>query len=192
MVELEKNIHASFDEHLFYAQKTFYIFRLKSKSAKRRIDKLLKKPLTVFTKRKLLINQFQSIKQFEGAGDQSIMDSKSLLDTVKKFELDNKRQFDLIIKEALSYLERISPFHPLYIIENDYKSSFGRGFAWMKRTILRMIFRFDVSLKYQSHLNRNLVDIICRLVEKTYSMEIKCLNQECIIGDLKKKLKESA
>jgi cyclopropane fatty-acyl-phospholipid synthase-like methyltransferase len=54
---LEKSIHEAFDEHLFYARKSFYLFHLDSSRARKRVRKLVEKKLNLHRKWKLLVNQ---------------------------------------------------------------------------------------------------------------------------------------
>ena len=55
--ELERNIHTYFDDHLFYARKSFYLFHLDTSKARRRVNRLGKKILTLYRKWKLMVAQ---------------------------------------------------------------------------------------------------------------------------------------
>lgn len=96
--ELERNIHTYFDEHLFYARKSFYIFRRDSPEARRRVNRLLKNGLTLFKKWKILVKQQEHIRRFENQREKSIIDLNELKLTINHAEfymiLDLKKQIE--------------------------------------------------------------------------------------------------
>lgn len=94
------------------------------------------------------------------------------------------------IKEALLRLEKNSLITPYYPIETHRKSLLGKGIVWFKRTILKVMLRFDVSLQHQNQFNLTLVEVIRRLVERADSVENELRMQKSLINDLKKKLEE--
>ena len=74
--ELERNIHTYFDEHLFYARKSFYLFHLDTPEARRRVNRLSKNSLTLYRKWKLMVAQQELIGRF-------IKNQENLLSTWK-------------------------------------------------------------------------------------------------------------
>jgi hypothetical protein len=61
--ELERNIHTYFDEHLFYARKSFFIFFLDTPEARHRVKTLEKNKLTLYKKWKLWVALQEEIAQ---------------------------------------------------------------------------------------------------------------------------------
>lgn len=96
--ELERNIHAYFDEHLFYARKSFYLFHLNTPEARRRVNRLLRNGLTLFKKWKILVEQQEYIKKIETQQEKSIIDLNELKLTINHAEfymvLDVKKQIE--------------------------------------------------------------------------------------------------
>ncbi len=96
--ELERNIHQYFDEHLFYARKSFYIFYLDSPEARRRVNRLLKNSLTLFKKWKILVNQQEFLRRFENDQGRSFIDRNELKSTINHAEfymiLDMKKHIE--------------------------------------------------------------------------------------------------
>jgi len=84
--ELEKNIHTYFDEHLFYARKSFYIFHLDSKEGQRRVNRLTKKSLTLYRKWKLLVDLQEDIGRFIKNQEKSFIDLEELKLTIHHAE----------------------------------------------------------------------------------------------------------
>ncbi|MGC1404389.1 MAG: methyltransferase domain-containing protein [Thermodesulfobacteriota bacterium] len=93
---LERNIHTYFDEHLFYARKSFFVFHLDSPEARRRLNRLLRNGLTLFKKWKILVEQQEYIRRFENQKEKSIIDLNELKLTINHAEfymvLDLKKQ----------------------------------------------------------------------------------------------------
>ena len=93
--ELEKNIHQYFDEHLFYARKSFYIFYPNSQKGRQRVARLLKNELTLFKKWKLLVDQQEFVRRFENDQGRSFLDRNELKLTINHAEvymiLDRKK-----------------------------------------------------------------------------------------------------
>lgn len=119
---LEKNIHSHFDEHLFYARKSFYVFSLDSREARRRVKRLLKNGLTFFKKWKILAEQQELIRRFENREERSFVDRNEIKSTINHAEhymiLDIKKQIEqwtwkslrqkkigLLVRPVLSRLE---------------------------------------------------------------------------------------
>jgi SAM-dependent methyltransferase len=84
---LEKTIHTSFDEHLFYARKSFYVFYLNTQEARRRANRLTQKGLTLYRKWKLLVDQQESIGRFLKTTGKSFIDLAELKSTINHAEL---------------------------------------------------------------------------------------------------------
>jgi cyclopropane fatty-acyl-phospholipid synthase-like methyltransferase len=95
---LERNIHRYFDEHLFYARKSFYIFHLDTPQAWRRINRLLRNNLTLFKKWKILVQQQESIRRFEEREGLTVIDYEELKSTINHAEVfmiaDVKKQIE--------------------------------------------------------------------------------------------------
>jgi SAM-dependent methyltransferase len=121
--ELERNIHCYFDEHLFYARKSFYVFYSGSPEAKSRVNRLLKSKLTLFKKWKILVDQQELIRRFENDHGKSFIDRKELKSTLNHAEfymtLDMKKQIErwtgkplrqkkigLLVRPLLSRIEK--------------------------------------------------------------------------------------
>lgn len=121
--ELERNIHTYFDEHLYYARQSFYLFYLKTPEAKQRVRRLLKDRLTLFNKWKILVEQQEFIRRFENAQGKSIVDFNELKSTINHAEfymiLDIKKQIEqwtwkswrekrggILVRPLLSRLEK--------------------------------------------------------------------------------------
>lgn len=92
------------------------------------------------------------------------------------------------LKEALSRLERIPPLTSSYPIETHRKSLLGKGIVWFKRMILKLMMRFDTSLKYQNQVNLAMTEVIHRLVQGIESMEDRIREQQGIIDKIKERL----
>jgi SAM-dependent methyltransferase len=94
--ELERNIHCFFDEHLFYARKSFYVFCRNSQEAQHRVNGLLKNGLTLFKKWKILVEQQEFIGRFMKNHRKSFIDLEELKLTINHAEfymiLDLKKQ----------------------------------------------------------------------------------------------------
>jgi len=83
---LESNIHQFFDEHLFYARKSFYLFYLNTPEARQRLKKLTQKRLTLHRKWKLLVNLQKFIGLFITGQEKSFIDLKELKLTINHAE----------------------------------------------------------------------------------------------------------
>ncbi len=83
---LERNIHQYFDEHLFYARKSFYLFHLNTPEARRRINKLKKESLTLYRKWKLWVAQQEDIGRFLKQQPKSFIDLEELKLTINHAE----------------------------------------------------------------------------------------------------------
>jgi len=96
--EVERTIHQYFDEHFFYARKSFYIFHLDSPEARRRVNGLLKNSLTLFKKWKILVNQQEFVRRFENDQGRSFIDRNELKSTINHAEfymiLDMKKHIE--------------------------------------------------------------------------------------------------
>ncbi|HMK66346.1 MAG TPA: hypothetical protein VK564_11160 [Thermodesulfobacteriota bacterium] len=84
--ELEKNIHRFFDEHLFYARKSLYIFSLNTPEARQRVIGLMQKPLTFYRKWKLFVTQQEDIGRYLQGRETSFIDLNELKLTVNHAE----------------------------------------------------------------------------------------------------------
>jgi SAM-dependent methyltransferase len=82
---LEQLVHQYFDEHLFYARKSFYIFHLDTPQARRRVNRL-KKGLTLFGKWNLLVGLQESIGSFIKNQEKSFIDLGELKLTIHHAE----------------------------------------------------------------------------------------------------------
>lgn len=142
------------------------------------IDKTLQK---AFARRSNKINDNEEFKKKDILADKFLksngMNTKMI-----------KAQFN--IKEAVLHLEKNSQLTIFYPIETHRESLLGKGIVWFKRTVLKAMLRFDVSLKYQNQYNLTLIEIIRRLVDKTDLLGNKLKEQQSTIDDLKKILKE--
>ena len=96
--ELERKIHQYFDEHLFYARRSLYIFRLDSRPARRRINRLMRNNLTLFKKWKILVQQQEIMRRFEEREERSFIDLDELKSTINHAEVfmmaDAKNQIE--------------------------------------------------------------------------------------------------
>ena len=96
--ELERNIHQYFDEHLFYARKSFYIFYQDFPEGRRRVKRLLKNSLTLFKKWKILVTQQEYLRRFENDRGISFIDRNELKSTINHVEfymiLDLKKHIE--------------------------------------------------------------------------------------------------
>lgn len=95
---LEGNIHTCFDDHLYYARKSFYVFHLDTPQARRRIDRLLRNSLTLFKKWKILVQQQEIIRRFEERERRSVINLEELKSTINHAEVfmiaDVKKQIE--------------------------------------------------------------------------------------------------
>jgi SAM-dependent methyltransferase len=95
---LERNVHQYFDEHLFYARKSFYLFHLNTPEARQRINKLTRKDLTLYRKWKLLVAQQEAIGCCIPDRKKSFIDLEELKLTIHHAEfymiLDLKKQIE--------------------------------------------------------------------------------------------------
>jgi hypothetical protein len=96
--DLESNIHTYFDEHLFYARKSLYIFYLDSPEARSRVSRLSREKLTLFRKWKILVEQEERIRRWENDQERSLLDRNELKATIKHAEvymiLDLKKKME--------------------------------------------------------------------------------------------------
>jgi len=83
---LERNIHTFFDEHLFYARKSFYVFSLNTPEAHQRINRLKERRLTLFRKWKLFVAVQEDIERVLQKEEKSFIDLKELKLTVNHAE----------------------------------------------------------------------------------------------------------
>ena len=83
---LEGPIHKVFDEHLFYASKSFFIFHLNSSKARKRAMKLSRKNLDLFRKWKLLVAQQKVIGLSIDTQDHYFIDLEALKSTLNHAE----------------------------------------------------------------------------------------------------------
>jgi SAM-dependent methyltransferase len=96
--ELEKVIHTFFDEHLFYARRSFYIFYRDTPLAGARVRKLLKTGMTLFKKWQGLVEQQEFIRDFEQKKGVSVIDLEELKSTINHAEfymvLEKKKRIE--------------------------------------------------------------------------------------------------
>jgi cyclopropane fatty-acyl-phospholipid synthase-like methyltransferase len=83
---LERNIHQYFDEHLFYARKSFYLFHLNTPEARKRLNRLTQQGLTLHRKWKLLVAQQEFIGRFIQYQEKSFIDLEELKLTIHHAE----------------------------------------------------------------------------------------------------------
>jgi hypothetical protein len=86
--ELEKGMHRLFDEHLFYARKSFYLFSMDTPQARRRVQGLLRKKPNFFRKWKIFVELRQEISRLEETLNGSVIDPKELKATVHHAEAE--------------------------------------------------------------------------------------------------------
>jgi SAM-dependent methyltransferase len=95
---LEQLVHQYFDEHLFYARKSFYIFHPDTPQARRRMNRLLSPGLTLFKKWKTLVKQQELLWLFEKEQERPFIDHSELKSTMNHAEfhmvLDIKKQIE--------------------------------------------------------------------------------------------------
>jgi hypothetical protein len=95
---LERTIHPYFDEHLFYARKSFYIFQRNSGQAGRRVKRLVKNGLTPFKKWQSLTRQQELIKLLEKELGRTFIHRQELKSTINHAEvymvLDMKKKIE--------------------------------------------------------------------------------------------------
>jgi SAM-dependent methyltransferase len=84
--ELERNIHTYFDEHLFYARKSFYLFHFDTPEARRRVNRLSNNSLTLYRKWKLLVAQQEFIGRITKTQKKSFIDLEELRLTINHAE----------------------------------------------------------------------------------------------------------
>lgn len=104
---LEQLVHQYFDEHLFYARKSFYIFHLDTPQARRRVTRLLSPGLTSFKKWKIFVEQQELIGFFKKKQEGPFIDHSKLKSTINHAEF----QMILDIKEQIERRIWKSPEH---------------------------------------------------------------------------------
>lgn len=97
--ELEKLVHRFFDEHLFYARQSFYLFHPDTIEAQSRIKGLLKKPMTLYEKWKLIVYQQKQIRLFEKNQGRSFIDLEELKQTINHAEFHMLRDMEKRIEK---------------------------------------------------------------------------------------------
>jgi SAM-dependent methyltransferase len=75
---LERDLHAYFDEHLFYARKNFFLFRLDTPAARLRVRERVRQHLTPFRKWKLMNDLEAIIRAHIETEGKSIIDLEEL------------------------------------------------------------------------------------------------------------------
>ena len=140
---LEKNIHRYFDEHLYYARKSFYIFHLDTPQARRRINRLLRNSPTLFNKWKILVQQQEIIRRFEESKRRSVINFEELKSTINHAEVfmiaDVKKQIERwtwksleqnkigrLIRFLLSRIERLADEY-----FDNYIKKFKKRHYWL-------------------------------------------------------------
>jgi cyclopropane fatty-acyl-phospholipid synthase-like methyltransferase len=117
---LERNIHEFFDEHLFYARKSFYIFYLNSFQARRRVEDLIKEGLTLSKKWKILVARQKAIHRNEMKQGISFIDHQELESTVHHAEfymiLDLRKKVEGWTRIPLQYSGNITFLSPFLSI----------------------------------------------------------------------------
>jgi SAM-dependent methyltransferase len=83
---LERAIHTVFDEHLFYARQSFYLFHLDSSAARKRVSQLTKNNLSLYRKWKLLVSQQKFFGPFIKGRGKSFIDLEELKLTINHAE----------------------------------------------------------------------------------------------------------
>jgi cyclopropane fatty-acyl-phospholipid synthase-like methyltransferase len=83
---LEKDIHRAFDEHLFYARKSFYLFHLDASAARKRVQKLAGQTISLHRKWKLMVEQQKRMGPLINKGDKPIIDLEELKLTLNHAE----------------------------------------------------------------------------------------------------------
>ena len=99
--EIEKNIHRYFDEHLFYAQKSFFLFHRDSGAGRRRRNYLYKNSLTLYKKWKIFLEQAQVLTDHEQKHQTSLINREELNSTVHHAEFYMKQDLENRIEKKL-------------------------------------------------------------------------------------------
>jgi hypothetical protein len=114
---LERGIHRSFDEHLIYARKSFYVFQLDTPQARRRVNRLLSPGLTLFKKWKVFVEQQQHVEFLEKEQKRVFIDHSELKSTMNHAEfhmiLDVKNQIERRIWKSPENKKNRRWFHPI-------------------------------------------------------------------------------
>jgi SAM-dependent methyltransferase len=111
---LETNIHCNFDDYLWFAQKSFFIFRTDTPYSKKRVNVLLKKPLNEFHTCRLLIEHYKALSSFGS----SIGQTKILINANNK------------IIDEINYIYYQMCNKVFQQIESKYKHFFGKGLIY--------------------------------------------------------------
>ncbi len=99
---------------------------------------------------------------------------------------DERIEDELFLKIVLSHLEKISQLNSSYQIETHRQSIIGKVIVWVKRMILKVMLKLDVSLKYQNQYNLALTAVMQKFIERVESIEVKIHKQQVVIDDLLK------
>jgi SAM-dependent methyltransferase len=117
---LEKNIHTYFDEHLFYARKSFFIFHLDSREARHRVRQLSQKGLTLYQKWKLWVDLQAQLGQQITDRQKAVIDLQELRSTLNHAEFYMLQDLKKKLKgcpeqspQSGSFLFRRKPFRSL-------------------------------------------------------------------------------
>jgi SAM-dependent methyltransferase len=102
---LENNIHTYFDEHLFYARKSFFIFHLDSREAHHRVRLLRGKGLTLYRKWKLWVDLQTQLGHQTRNQKKAVIDLQELRSTLNHAEfymlLDLKKKLKEYTKQSI-------------------------------------------------------------------------------------------
>lgn len=86
-VRLESRMHRLFDEHLFYASRSFYLFALNLSPGRRRSARLARQEVSFLRKWKHLVRQWEKVRRLETVQGQSFMDPKEMYSTIHHAEV---------------------------------------------------------------------------------------------------------
>ncbi|MEW6186939.1 MAG: methyltransferase domain-containing protein [Thermodesulfobacteriota bacterium] len=96
--DLERELHQYFDEHLFYARRSFFLFHLDRPEGRRRLKKLSTSGLSYYKKWKLFMGLQETIHSYKEGGKDPCIDINELQSTLHHAEffmvLDVKKQIE--------------------------------------------------------------------------------------------------
>jgi cyclopropane fatty-acyl-phospholipid synthase-like methyltransferase len=95
---LEKVLHQYFDEHMFYARKSFFLFHLDTPEGRRRLNRISRSGVSFYKKWQLFLQLRGQIHSFEKGGKKTCIDVDELQSTLHHAEfymiLDVKKKIE--------------------------------------------------------------------------------------------------